>query len=460
MGISLLPASSDTTLAKKVLTLIDLGLMKISHWGVTPGMNPVFAKRIILTNLLGLTFTVNMTVSLLVFLYLKLWVLSGITVFFVLTEFAWPWLNRLGLHTTSRLGIMTSSNLLGFVVSVLLPGTGYNRGFYVMVALPFLLFSFREKKSLILGCLLPLILYPLSDKVQYLIPIKDLGITFSPDTGNLIYSLIGVVYVFLIILAFYFFARENERALLSLEDQRSRSFSSAKFAALGEMAGGIAHEINNPMMAINMSNENLRYLIQDENINRANALEKVETISKTIKRVASIIHSMRNFSREASQDHFQGESIQRIIDETLVFCNERFRNHGVDLRIKIPSEEVLLSCRPVQVSQVLLNLLNNAFDAVEALEHKWVEVEVLKGRGNRVLLSVTDSGAGVAEENLEKIFEPFFTTKPAGKGTGLGLSLSKQIAMDHRGDLYLDTYFTNTRFCLWFPEEASIDQEG
>jgi signal transduction histidine kinase len=427
--------------------------MKISHWGVTPEMNPQFAKRIILTNLLGFTFALNMLVSLLAFLYLKLWVLVPITIVFVLTELAWPFLNRLGYFTISRLGLLITSNILGFIVSVLLPGTGYNRGFYVMVVLPFLLFSFVERKSLFLGIVLPLFLYPLSEHIQYLTPVSELGIVLAMDITQFIANWIGVIYVGLITLAFYFFAKENDRVLQILEEQRARSFSSAKFAALGEMASGIAHEINNPLMAINMNNENLKYMLKENSFSHDEASKLVSSTSKTISRAANIIHSMRNFSREASLDEFQVESIQRIIDETLVFCKERFQNHGVNLKIEAPENERLIHCRPVQISQVLLNLLNNAFDAVEEQEKKWIRIEVSDHNVNGLEVSVIDSGNGIPKHYSEKIFEPFFTTKPPGKGTGLGLSLSKQIAKEHQGELFLMPSSVHTRFCFWLPEK-------
>lgn len=430
--------------------------MSYPRWGVTPQMNPKFAKRIILTNLLGFTFALYMTLSLIAFVWLRLWLLVGITVFFVLIEVTWPFLNRLQYYTLSRLGILISSNLLGFTVSVLLPGTGYNRGFYVMVPLAFLLFSFEEKKFMALGILLPLILYPLSEYTEELIPVAMLGLSLAPEVSHLIFQFTGVIYVGLITLAFYFFARENEHVFQALEEQRARSFSSAKFAALGEMASGIAHEINNPLMAINVTSENLRYMLAQDKIPHDKAFEKLERITKTTERVGSIIHSMRNFSRDAASDPPQVESLQRIFGETLVFCQERFKNNGVDLRIYFPDSEVFLLCRPVQVSQVLLNLLNNSYDAIEELEEKWIEVDIKIDESRRVILGITDSGEGILEENQEKIFEPFFTTKPAGKGTGLGLSISRQIALDHKGDLRLEVESSNTRFELHFPQESLV----
>lgn len=425
--------------------------MKPSHWGVTPGMNPHFAKRIILTNLLGMTFAINMTLSLLAFIFLKLWILTVVTAFFVLTEMAWPLLNRSGAYVAARLGLLVSSNVLGFTVSVLLPGTGYNRGFYVMVALPFLLFSFSEKKSLILGCCLPLALYPLSEVVQHLAPVSLLGLDITWEVAQIISLTIGVVYLVLILLAFYFFARESERSLVALEEQRSRSFSSSKFAALGEMASGIAHEINNPLMGLNVANENLRFLLKEKDFSEETALEHVSIIARTVKRVGSIIHGMRNFSRDASQDPPETVSLQRIFGETLVFCQERFRNHGADLRIDFPDSEVFINCRPVQISQVILNLLNNAFDGIEHLPEKWVEIKLLDSSAGGVTLLITDSGSGIPSENQKKIFEPFFTTKPAGKGTGLGLSISRQIVYDHGGELILDSDHHRTRFMLRLP---------
>jgi signal transduction histidine kinase len=112
---------------------------------------------------------------------------------------------------------------------------------------------------------------------------------------------------------------------------------------------------------------------------------------------------------------------------------------------------VVLLCRPTQISQVILNLLNNAFDAVKALNEKWVLLEVACLGTDWIQIRVTDSGAGIAESLATKIMEPFFTTKEIGKGTGLGLSISKGIVETHGGRFFLDRSFTHTSFVIEFP---------
>lgn len=446
----------------------------VSRWGVTDSMTPVFAKRIILTNLLSLLFTTNMSLSAVAFWIFGHPFLAAFTLFFVLTEFTWALLNRCGHYYVSRLGILISSNLLGFVVSVLLPGTNYNSGFFVMAGMPILLFDLKERRSILLGLFIPMILYPISEWAQFNVSRMGFSLRLSGLTVEVIHYSIGVIYVALIFLMFWFLSRENARSEeklatalanveaekrkieelnFQLEEQRARAFSSAKFAALGEMAGGIAHEINNPMTVINLNAEQLKYMLKSPEERVEAAMAKLEVISKTVSRVAKIIDSMRSFSRQADEDEFQYEYVQRIIDETLSFCSERFKHHHIEMKVEYSEERVAIHCRPVQISQVILNLLNNAFDAIEDLPQKWIHLRVIREEGH-VFISVTDSGTGIPLSEQEKIFVPFYTTKAVGKGTGLGLSLSRKIIEDHGAQLRLDTNSKNTSFMIEFPDKA------
>ncbi len=393
-------------------------------------------------------FSVNMSVSGLAFLYFGHTGLAIFTFCFAFSELAWPLLNKAGHYTLARAGMLVSSNVLGFLVSIALPGTGYNKGFYVMAGLPILLFDIRERWFVMLGFLLPLILYPVSEWIGESAPF---AINLSPEMVGTIGPSITIIYVVLIFLMFYFLARENHIAETQLEEQRLRSFASAKFAALGEMASGITHEINNPLTAINLHTQNLRFLIEGGEKDKDEALRKVDLLGSTVHRIARIVESMSMISREGSQDPFRKESLQRIVDDTTTFCAERFKKNGVKFSINVP-DSVTLECRAVQISQLLLNLLNNAFDAIEPLQGKWISLDVSETSGT-IQIYVTDSGSGVPVELRQKIFDPFFTTKPAGKGTGLGLSLSNKIAQDHRGHLFLDTHHPRTRFVVEFPRK-------
>jgi C4-dicarboxylate-specific signal transduction histidine kinase len=125
-------------------------------------------------------------------------------------------------------------------------------------------------------------------------------------------------------------------------------------------------------------------------------------------------------------------------------------------RIKLQVDEIdptwSIECRESQISQVLLNLLSNAHDAVQGTEKAWIALSV-KELGEHFEISVTDSGHGIPESIAQKVMKPFFTTKPLGKGTGLGLSISSNIMIDHHGELRVDTTSANTRFVMTLPKK-------
>lgn len=113
-------------------------------------------------------------------------------------------------------------------------------------------------------------------------------------------------------------------------------------------------------------------------------------------------------------------------------------------------EGLKIEGRPAQLSQVILNLISNAVDAIMHQPEKWVELKITL-QNEMIIFSVTDSGNGIPKEVAEKIMQPFFTTKEIGKGTGLGLSISKGIVEDHQGKFYYDENCKNTRFCVEIP---------
>ena len=231
-----------------------------------------------------------------------------------------------------------------------------------------------------------------------------------------------------------------------------KSAESAKMASLGEMAGGIAHEINNPMSVILGKTRQLQRALEDgpipaERLGRALAL-----IERNGDRVTKIVHGLRRFSRDSSSDPFEPVSLASIVEDTLSLCASRFRNAEIDLRTPVVPPDLILHCRPGLIAQVLLNLLNNAYDSItesppDASRDRWVEVR-LADLGDEIHLRVLDSGPGVPPEIETRIMQPFFTTKPIGKGTGLGLSVSASIAGDHGGSLRLDRDTSPSCFLL------------
>lgn len=235
--------------------------------------------------------------------------------------------------------------------------------------------------------------------------------------------------------------------------QRAKIQAASKMSALGEMAGGIAHEINNPLTIIlTLSLQLEEWTESGEQIDPEYLKLALKNIASTSQRIAKIVEGLRFFSRDGTHDPFQAASIKSIIQDTLSLCHERFRGRSISLTFNEVADELSIECKATQISQVLLNLLNNAFDAVNTLPEKWVKVEIID-HTDHVDILLTDSGSGISEEVKTKMFQPFFTTKEIGKGTGLGLSISKGIIETHQGSLTLEEQSKNTCFRITLPKK-------
>jgi PAS domain S-box-containing protein len=233
-----------------------------------------------------------------------------------------------------------------------------------------------------------------------------------------------------------------------LEDARMKTMGASRMAALGEMAAGIAHEINNPLAIISGSAQLICKMPEVES--NPELKRRAEKINGTVLRIGKIIGALRTFARDGEQDTFIDFSLKSIIDDSLELTQERIKMLEVELEIPDIDPDLEISCRPTQVAQVLVNLINNSRDAVSKLEEKWIKVEVEKTDKN-IIISVTDSGPGIPAAIRAKMFNPFFTTKEVGVGTGLGLSISAGIVKSHNGLLRAVPNSKNTRFEIILP---------
>lgn len=257
---------------------------------------------------------------------------------------------------------------------------------------------------------------------------------------------------------------EKKKVEAELQRQTSKSLAAAKMASLGEMASGLAHEINNPLAIIAGISQQLLRIMASEKVENKKMASGLERIDRTTLRIASIIKGLRTFARDAESDAFTDVDINSLIEETLSFCRNKFARLGVDLQVSIPDKTLQLECRETEISQVILNLLNNAVDAVEHLSEKWVRIEAHLQKdtalqADYVEIAIIDSGSGVPLAIREKIMQPFFTTKEVGKGTGLGLSISIGIAKAHQGNLDIDPNNPNTKFFIRLPQRQSPKQK-
>ncbi|MFQ5738185.1 MAG: sensor histidine kinase, partial [Acidobacteriota bacterium] len=232
-----------------------------------------------------------------------------------------------------------------------------------------------------------------------------------------------------------------------LAETHKRLLQAAKLAALGEMAGGVAHEINNPLGIILGRADYLSSL--DGRRKLADCQEDLEVIQRNAARAGKIISDLLDFARPHPLDS-QEQDLNELLSETVGFMEPRIRSSHLKIR------KELSPLPPVQVDrdrmqQVFVNLINNAIDA--SPENGTIRLRTRADRSNSLLeVSIEDNGVGMPEEQLKKVFDPFFTTKP--QGTGLGLSVSYTIVREHGGQILADSQpGRGTRFRVTLPAD-------
>ena len=218
------------------------------------------------------------------------------------------------------------------------------------------------------------------------------------------------------------------------------------------MAGGIAHEINNPITIISATVRVLRKKVERGLSNPEKLYTHFDTIDNTIVRISKIITGLRVVSREGYNDEAKPIMLVDIFNDVLALSTEKFKNKNIELRINLQHDiyQTILNGNRVQLSQVFLNLLGNAYDAIENTPNSWVQIDSAL-ENEELTIRFIDSGLGIPKEMQEKILMPFFTTKEIGKGTGLGLSISTSIIKAHSGEFVIDDNIKNTCFKITLP---------
>ncbi len=250
---------------------------------------------------------------------------------------------------------------------------------------------------------------------------------------------------------------DAEKALLG-----QQLIGASRLAELGEMAAGFAHEINNPLQIIS-SELSLIRILQTEMLERGDLtpgedvdqiMDSVDQIKTQIDRCSRITAAILKFGR-------QGESREEDLDLTVVvpeiiqMITKKAEVHGIHLERRMPEVPIRVVADASRLQQVLLNLLNNAMDAI--VDHQGtaggvIAITLSGGSNGSATISVQDNGTGISAENMEKIFSPFFTTKPVGKGTGLGLSVCYGIIQQMGGKMEVDSHIgQGTRFSITLP---------
>lgn len=249
-----------------------------------------------------------------------------------------------------------------------------------------------------------------------------------------------------------------EKTLEELHKTQEIAEVQSRLSALGEMAGGIAHEINNPLAIIAATSSSLKKQFnkdkKSQQLDDAFFLDAIQDIDDTVARISKIIKGMKSVSTNSEGTVKRMVPLNEIISDVLNISAEKLKKNGIVLEIDMGKQDYIVSVDPVQISQVLINLLNNAYDALSSFttsDTKWIKLEI-EQLTEFILIKVIDNGPGISQENSPKIFMPFFTTKEFGKGTGLGLSISRKILEKHGGELYLDSTHAHTCFVVKLPK--------
>lgn len=231
-----------------------------------------------------------------------------------------------------------------------------------------------------------------------------------------------------------------------------------KMTTLGEMAAGVAHELNQPLNAIKVGSEFLQTMMEQGRAIRDEDLQAVtREISKEIDRASGIINHLREFGRKSSIEWHRID-INRPIRGVFTILGQQLKVHGIQVLTELDGSLPPVLADGNRLEQVLINLINNARDAMEARgeSEQATGANILTVRSfvekDRVVVTVSDTGAGIPAAIQDRIFEPFYTTKPVGKGTGLGLSISYGIVRDYDGAIdFVTEEGAGTTFRLSFP---------
>jgi len=242
--------------------------------------------------------------------------------------------------------------------------------------------------------------------------------------------------------------QELQARISAQREAEARLIQAAKLAAVGEMAAGIAHELNNPLTSVVGFTE----LALDELPVDSTVRDDLELVLKEARRARSVVRRLLDFARQADSVRVKAD-INEIVDDVLMLTKHLMQTSNVKSEIRLGENLSWVSVDRNQIKQVVINLVNNALYAMPMGGRIVVETQEQVRYGRKWLtLLVRDSGVGIPPENLERIFEPFFTTRGDRGGTGLGLSVTYGIVTDHGGMIEVESQLRiGSTFIVWLP---------
>ena len=274
-------------------------------------------------------------------------------------------------------------------------------------------------------------------------------------------AIIALLIVAVGALTISFFVSRNLASQLAEADHERTVMShqvieTGRLASIGELAAGIAHEINNPVAIMVQEAGWIDDLLQDDNPTSTDNLAEIERAVGQIRtqgdRCKEITYKLLSFARKTDPT-VRAVVLNDMVDEVIGLTSQKTRYANVHIATELSPDLPAIQASPTEIQQVLLNLVNNAVDAIG--KPGGTVTVVTRTEGDAVVLEVSDTGKGIPEANLGRIFDPFFTTKPVGQGTGLGLSICYGIVEKARGSITVESEIEQgTTFTVSFPRES------
>ncbi len=272
---------------------------------------------------------------------------------------------------------------------------------------------------------------------------KDEALAPLHSSQKTLLLVLGAVSLVMLGLAFFMARRivgQVDRMEKENDALNSQLLEAGKLGALGEMAAGVAHEINNPLAIMMEEAGWIEDLLQDmpKDSNTQEITRAAGQIARQAGRCRTITHKLLSFARKADHEA-KDVSLNSVIREIVGLMAPRTQTSGIRLNLNLDRNIPPVHAAPAELQQILLNLLNNAFDALEGKSAGTVRLSTAMEGARFIVLTVADNGPGIPPKVLTRIYEPFFTTKPVGKGTGLGLSICYGLVHQMGGEISVDS---------------------